>query len=134
MVRNKRGWLRIFEAVIAVVLILGAILMMYTNQRKSADDGAYISDWQEEILARIAENSSLRNSVVSENVTVVEDFIKERLLPNLNFSIRICNLTEPCPLEFYVDRDIFVKPRTISGTLEVYNPKELRFFVWRIEE
>jgi len=131
---NKKGWLRIFEAVIAIILILGAILLMYTNEKTTIDEGGYISDWQEEILARIAENESLRNFVVDENNPPIVKFIQDNLLPNLNFTTRICNLTGPCSMEFYIDRDIFAQERIISGTLERYNPRKIRFFVWRIQE
>lgn len=133
VISNKRGWLRVFEAVLAVLLILGAILLIYRGQQKIPEEGNYILDWQTEILSRIAENENLRNAVASQNKEVVNEFIEENLLPNLNFSTKICALTGPCPMDFYVERDIFVQERIISGTLEIYQPRKLRFFVWKIE-
>lgn len=128
---NKKGWLRIFEAVIAILLIMGAILLIYTSQREEVNEGRYIMDWQEEILNRIAENDSLRSAVVGETYGPIETFISSSLLPNLNFSIKICGLTGQCSMEFYVEEDIFVQERIISGTIETYNPKRIRFFVWK---
>jgi hypothetical protein len=60
--------------------------------------------------------------------------LEENILPNLNFTIKICNLTGPCSMGFYVAQDIFVRERVIAGTLETYDPKKIRFFVWKIQE
>ncbi len=128
---NKRGWLRIFEAVVAIMLILGAVLLIYSNQRNESSESRYIMDWQEEILNRVAENETLRNAVAGgENETIVS-FIEGNLLPNLNFSISICNLDVSCPMRGYVEEDIFVQERIVSGTIDIYHPKQVRFFVWK---
>ncbi len=130
VIKNKRGWLRVFEAVLAIILIMGSILLIYRSQQISPQTGSYIEDWQKEILTRIAEDESLRNNIVENKSDPVWNFINASLLPNLNFSIKICNLTGPCPLEFYPGGDIFAQERIISGTIEKYDPKKLRFFVW----
>ena len=134
VIKNKRGWIRIFEAVIAVLLILSALLLIYKSQQVVPQESKYVQDWQVEILARIAENDELRNATINKETTPLNNFIEEMLLPNLNFTLKICNLTGPCSMEFYVERNIYVQERIISGTLEEYSPKKIRFFVWRIEE
>ena len=34
---NKRGWIRILEATIAVLIVMGVLLVIYTNESSSPD-------------------------------------------------------------------------------------------------
>ncbi len=130
VIRNKRGWLKIFEAVIAIMLILGAVLLIYSNQQNTNTNQRYIADWQVEILNRIAENETLRNATINLQEAPIKNFIENNTLPNLNFTIKICNLTGPCGLDIYIPGDVFSQERIISGLIDHYNPKRIRLFVW----
>ena len=45
--------------------------------------------------------------------------------------MKICNIDErPCKPELPLDREVFVEDRIVSATLEDYNPKKVRLFVW----
>lgn len=131
VIKNKKAWLRIFEAVIAIVLVMGAALLIYSNQRKTITEEKYIQDWQVEILKRIAENDTLRDAIVDNQSSPVRDFIELNKLNNINFSIKICEINGICLMDSYVDSVVFVQERIISGTIEKYGPKKVRFFVWR---
>ena len=132
MVMNKKAWLRIFEVSIAVVLILSSILLIYNAQQGSRIETDTITDWQVEILRTIADDNDLRNYVVQNNSTAITDFINDSISSNLNFYIRICPLVGSCSLDApgVVGKEIFVQERIISGTIEEYSPKRLRFFIW----
>jgi hypothetical protein len=130
VIKNKRGWLKIFEAVIAIMLILGAVLLIYANQQTTNTNQRYIADWQVEILNRIAENETLRNATINLQEAPINHFIENNTPPNLNFTIKICNLTGPCGLDIYISEDVFSQERIISGLIDNYNPKRIRFFVW----
>lgn len=137
MVMNNRGWLRVFEAVLAVLLIFGALLLVYRSQMTSQEEDVYISDWQIEILSRLADSDELRSATINENISEIYKFIDANIPPRLNYTLKICDITGSpgyCSLNssLYTGREIFVQERIISGTLETYNPKRIRFFVWRI--
>jgi hypothetical protein len=138
VIRNKRGWLRIFEATIAIMLILSSLLLIYRSQQTAPRESDYVLNWQNEMLSGIANDNELRNATLFNNTEPLKVFIDDNLLPNLNYSIKICDgLIGSCPMEDVEynqikDKDIFVQERIISGTLEKIDPKRIRFFVWKV--
>ena len=54
------------------------------------------------------------------------------MLPkNLNFATNICGVNDACGSnEVPYDKNVYTKEILISSTLEKYEPKKLRFFVW----
>jgi hypothetical protein len=135
MVMNKKGWLRIMEAFLAVMIIVGAIAIIYTNQRGESGESAYIKDLQNQIIQDISQNEDLRNAILSNDASPLNEFINKSIPASLNFTIKICAIDAVCALETtaeLVKKDIYAQERVISGSLSVYNPKRFRLFVWRI--
>lgn len=137
MVKNKRGWLKIFEASIAIIIILSTILIIRNLGTNTEVDNNYIIDLEGEILRELSESDELRMEIVNgtnwENVSI---FIKERLPSNWNFSFRVCNSTGPCEFEEdYPNTEVFVQERAIYGVLSkgAYSNewRRIRLFVWR---
>jgi hypothetical protein len=128
---NKKAWLRIVEAVIAILIIAGAVLYFTINQTKKTDISGIVFERQTKILEVISKNESLRNSVITENKTEVESYISRVIPSSWNFSINICELDDICNRGATPnDRDIYVSERMITSTLINYSPKKIRFFVW----
>jgi uncharacterized membrane protein len=137
MVKNKKGWLRIFEATIAILLIFGAILLIYQGKRTD-NDTSYIKDLQGNILSEIAQNNYLRMEIVNDSLEKrnVTQFIRERLPSNWDFNFSICNVTGLCEFqEEYPNTDVFAQERVIAGVLseDQYSEdwRRIRLFVWK---
>lgn len=133
MVKNKKGWLRIAEAFIAVVLIVGALTILFFNREDKKKDDSYIRDIQKDILEEIANDEQLRNIALKKNESELKDKIRT-LVPEAFFvEIRICNLNESyCIMtREYPKKDVFVEDRVISGNLSLYDPIRVRLFLWR---
>ncbi len=135
---QKRGWMRILEAVIAI-LILASVLIYFTvkNQVDTQNKQAVqrIIDLQANILQDIASNSTLRNATLQNDTVMLRNFIEFNLDRSLNFSIGICLINETIcpPVPTITTRsDVFVDERIVSSTLDNYNPKLLRLYVWRV--
>jgi len=148
--KNKRGWLRILEATIAVMIIGGVLLVVYTNQPdRRVPPSDYIKSLERQILYDIASNSSLRLNVLNlvnenstdENFNNLTLFIDSKIPYAFNFSIRVCglgNVTDFCKMDnntyiATIGKNIFSEDVFISSDLgggAVYNPKRLRLFVW----
>ncbi len=130
---NKRGWIRIVEALIAVLMILGAIIFIIdTNNKKNySEKENYINDLQKNVLDEISNNLELRNFALSKNESEIKKRISGYFPDFYEFDVRVCNLTEDyCLLQIYPNKNIYVADKIISGTLEVYSPVKVRIFLW----
>lgn len=132
---NKRGWIRITEAVVAILIMASVLIVLYTNNAPQVSFSSYVSDLQIRILGDIADSSTLRNEVLASseagNTTALVSFVGNSTPSNFNFAVRVCSLTNSaCPLGFSVNQEVFVEDRIISSNLTKYEPKMLRLFIW----
>ena len=154
--KNKRGWMRILEATIAVMIVSGVLVVVYSKQvdRKIAP-AEYFFKLQRHILSDIYSRTDLRLAVLNSyndsdpndgNFSIISDFIGGRTPGAFNYSLRICDLgdeTDRCKMKnsdyiATLEKDVFVEDTIISadlgdGTNAVYtNGKKLRFFIWEL--
>lgn len=131
VMKNKKAWIRIVEAFLASLIILGAVLViMSRTENKNLNDDVY--DKQREILDVIAKNESLRNQIILNQYSQVKEAISNMIPLNWNFSVNICNINEVCnKVDTPNDRELYASEVIITSTLKEYNPKKLRFFVWK---
>jgi len=130
---DRKAWLRIVEAFLAILIILTALLVIMSRQEERADITGSVHEKQSEILEIISKDNALRNETIttttSENNAVINNAIKKMAPNSWNFSTRICNLAEACGMTT-PDKEIYVSERIITSTLDDYAPKKLRLFVW----
>jgi len=139
MVIGKRGWIRIMEASIAIMILGGVLLVVFNNQAPNTDSSDYIRSIMHEVVDQVYSDETLVNYVLSENETMLNSYVGANI-PNvfLNYSLLICDLTNPiasCELnselqDYLVDRDLYVEDIIVSSNLTEYNPKLVRFYVW----
>ena len=139
VIKNNRGWIRILEATIAVLMVTGILIVVYSRHNDtnpSPED--YIYSLQKQILKDISSRSDLRNYVLTENTNLLDNYVDKKIPKTLNYSLKVCNLTNPptpCKLdaaEFIAtkDDDIYVEEVIISADFEIYDPKVVKLFVW----
>ena len=150
--RGKRGWIRILEATIAVLIVSATMLAVYSQQtieRDSVKDYAYTV--QKEALADISSNENFRllalgvqdDSPGDSAYDTLNAFVASNIPPSFGFYLRVCELGDAdnhCKMDSEMfkatmDYDIFVEEVVISaeigdGTNEVYSPKKVRLFFW----
>lgn len=136
---NKRGMLRIVEASIAVVIVLGVILIISRNQNTRTERD--ISEFIPGFLNEMALNTAWRDKVFNDETGAVSDF--ESYLNNkienqkIGYKGVICkNIYETCGgLANYPDDaegGIFSGERVISASLGAgnYSPKKVKLYLW----
>ena len=64
---NKKGWLRIIEAFIAILLILGVFVVIYSKVIDRPQKSDYIYNLEKGILDEISFNPDLRAAVLNMN-------------------------------------------------------------------
>ncbi|OQW98957.1 MAG: hypothetical protein BWK74_03295, partial [Desulfobacteraceae bacterium A6] len=150
---NKGGWIHILEATIAVLIVAGVMMSVYSDQ--SAREVLNIEDYsyslQNEILDDIATNTTLRSEAMKVVVDLPTDpsydildaYVATKIPEDFGHLLRVCNLggsNDYCkmdPIIFYAtrDKDVFVEDVVISaeigdGTEAEYSPKKVRLFFW----
>ena len=131
---DKKAWLRIVEAFLAIIIILGAVLVIMVKQEPKTDISESVYERQGQILDIISKNEELRNDILIEKGDQIEIVILELIPGNWNYSINICNITLICPNPIQVhETEVYSREKMVTSNLTKYSPKKLRFFVWMKE-
>ena len=138
MIKNKKAWLRIFEAFLAIILVMGVLLLFYSQSKETVDTSEYVYSFQMRILDGISMDSSLRGEVVTFNPASqnkLDKYALENIPADYDFELKVCGINEVCKmnntnLKKTLDKEVFVEEKIVSGTLSSYNPKKVRLFVW----
>lgn len=140
---NRRGWIRIVEALIAILLIAGFLILILDNQengQKNISEKVYLAE--DSILREVQLNFTYRTYILGIGETSVEfENFEERLknhvtarVPNyLNCTGKICDFGyDPvCDIDS-LERNIYVRSVMIAANSTDYNPKLLKIFCWTI--
>jgi len=148
---DKIGFIRMIEATIAVMIILGALLVISSNKEVGVvrdltetlppflDEVAQDVDKRREIIQDYdtdLDHTQFDNALILEGI---EQFLRERIKNDaLEIEVRICDLEVVCFLkrEPYPDTEIFTAERAISATLDPktnFSPRKLKIFLWKRE-
>jgi hypothetical protein len=134
--KNKRGWIRITEAVVAILIMASVLIVMYTNDTPSLSYSDYVFNLQTRILMDVADRADLRNATLYSNEPDLHPKLKEyfdsSIPSNFNYTVVVCSLSASvCSADLTsVEKEIFVEDRIISSNLEKYDPKMLRLYIW----
>jgi len=131
---NKKGFLRIIEAVIGILIIMTAVLIIASNRVDNVDISDEVYEKQRYILDSISNNEDMRLEIIKDKTILTNSFISKNIPGSWNFTTNICEVDEVCNQGTPNDRDVYVSETIISATLKDYpndESRKLRFFVWR---
>ncbi len=139
MIRNKKGWIKIVEAFVAVLLLAGVMIVVggANPQKESLFERAH--EIQIEILREIQLNDSLRAEIIGTNGEVRwEDFpseTKQKIQDKKpawfeDCQAKICDSGESCELDEPQEENVFSESVIISANITEYNPRVLKLFCW----
>ncbi|MCK5606599.1 hypothetical protein KAR91_32155 [Candidatus Pacearchaeota archaeon] len=142
--RGKRGWIRIVEAVVALLIITGALLIAITGGYLRKDISADVYDSELAILREVAKDQDMRNAIIGivdesaiewerfddiDGLSEVKSKIESRVPPYLECKARICALDRICEID-EESKSIYARSVAITATAQEYNPKQLKLFCW----
>lgn len=144
--KDKKGWLKIIEAFIAMMLITIVLLNVVYDRTSfltdDLEDSVYEAYRQEQIsiLRKIQLDNSLRSKVLSSDLDVplrgedIPESIKAEIEKNtpdyLNCTANICYIQGECSLSEDRKGNIFVEEASIFSNYTHYNPRKLKLFCW----
>jgi hypothetical protein len=138
MVMNRKGFLRIVEATIAVLIILSAFIVIASQ--KEATVTRDLSYRLPPFLDEVAEDQDFRIRIIQNPndanlLGEIENQISNGLDNSaLDLKVKICELKEQCPIDDWPgDFEVFSAERVVSAALDgsAYDAKKLKLFVWR---
>ena len=146
---NKRGWLRIVEAFVSILIVFGTVMTISMTNRDSGDGS--LCTTLTPLLEEIAQKEDLRVAVLNDDPIAIDTFLKERIKnPSIEPEVRICKACidgVACTPEENlcthsqsgIDYDeicagerVISDSATVAGNNQPFEPKKLKIFLFRI--
>ncbi len=140
---SRKGWIRIIEAVVALLIIMGVVLILIDQRYIGQSDiSNSIYKIETSILREVQLNSILRGEVLESTPPVgwndtffplsIKNKITGRIPDYLNCKAKICSLEDNCVLQSNFNINIYAQSVVIMADLEQYNPRQLKLFCWKV--
>lgn len=137
MVNNKRGIIRLLEAVMAIMIIATVLLMVLAQRTNQTEKD--LTPLLNSLLDEVAKNYDFREGILNNNAGSIEEaknFLKAEL-PEERYGLefKVCDIEEVCSLESFPAgaESLYVAERVISASVSNIgiDPKKMKIFVWR---
>ena len=142
--RSKKGWIRIVEVLVAILVIAGVVLIVISqNENKKNNVSLQLQNSQTAILREIQINNFLREEIISIPSLPVENIsfssqapltwnkITEKNPAYLECAAKVCAVDDSCLFANPSGKTVYAQSVIISSTLTTYNPRLLKLFCWR---
>ena len=144
---NKKGWIRIVEASIAILFIAGVVLVVINNNELDVNDDVSLKilDAEISVLREIQLNSSLRAAVLSVSISLLPvesgepgfpEKVREKIdskTPSYLICVsKICSIIDECVLTAENSGSVYAESVLITTNPESssYDPRKLKIFCW----
>jgi len=138
--KDNRGWVRLVEVFVAILLIAGVLLLITKSNAKEESLSATISEQEIAILRDVQLNYTLRTEILNVNSLPLEweyfgneiPNVKNRivgLIPStLDCKAKLCLINDTCILNNLANSNIYAEAIVISADLNTYSPRQLKLF------
>lgn len=137
---NKRGWLRIVEAFVSILIVFGTVMTISMTNRGSSD-GSLCSTITP-LLDEIAQREEYRIAILDNKPEIILDFVKNQIKnPSIEPEVRICEVGSAlCThTQSGIDyEEICAGERIISDSVSTaenrrgFEPKKVKIFLFKI--
>ncbi len=145
--KNRKGWLKIVEAFVAVLLVASVALIVINRNQRDSNISETVYEVEISILREIQLNEALRASVLKATPPIefdgtgegqtnfpndVEKKITERTPNYLECKGKICTPDDSCYLISAEADEIYAESVILTGTDSSgkYTAKQLKIFCW----
>jgi hypothetical protein len=144
MIKNRRGWIRIVEVFIAILLITGSLALLIKNNKVNNEEiELQIHDKMVPVLREIQTNNTMRDAILdaslpvewenfeSQGLTLVRNKIINKIPSGFDCKGKLCALDETCTITLLEEENIYAETAFISADLDTYAPRQLKLFCWK---
>ncbi len=138
--KNNKGWIKIAEAFVAIMLLIGILLIMISSKNVSFNKGERFYNKEAEILGGLQVNKTLRNEVLTSTLPInstnplfsseINGFLESEVPLGMNCTLNLCATNTSCNLEIEVDGPVYVNEVLITGDNTIYSPRIARLFCY----
>jgi len=137
--KNKKGWIKVVEAFMAIVFLIGVIYMVIGSGKFKEETSGLYEEKEYEVLLKIQTNETLRQEIVSQtdftidsNDTGFSDMIKDFLdlnkIPGATCYTKICGSMEDCVIDRNLEGNVFTSEILITNSITTYSPRKVKMF------
>lgn len=138
MVKNKKGWIKIAEAFLAILLLTSILLVMMRSSEVEDEKSKIINKNQVDFLLSLQINNTFREDILSLNELPInsnESGFPGNLKNYLNeeFSnclLNICPIEENCQVENDISEEIYSKEILMNSYEDIYAPRKVRMICY----
>jgi len=139
--KNNKGWIRIAEAFIAVLIVIGAAIIVVGGGIQIEGVSEKVYDIEISILREIQLNNTLRSEILGTSGIIewddfslqapkTKDKIENKIVGWIECVTKICPPESPCLLGEESEKSVYAQSVLITSTLDTFNPRQLKLFCW----
>ncbi|MCL6500841.1 MAG: hypothetical protein K6T16_02295 [Candidatus Pacearchaeota archaeon] len=134
--RDKRGWILIVEAVLAILVLFSFLFMTIARQASQAkqfDKEEYFYSVMNTLALKAEKDAVIRSYVVQEdpNIELIENLLGLELrlmgVKKIGLNATVCDVEEVCDIEIKAE-DVYTTEVVIVTEERDY--KKLKIFIW----
>ena len=133
---DNKGWIRIAEAFVSVLIVIGASILVIKGGIQGDDISEKIYDIEMSILNEIRLNENLRGEIIGTSGIIewnnfpsqTKNKIIDKTPGGLECTAKICSPESVCLLEGDSEKNIYAYSTLITSTLTNYNPRIIKLF------
>ena len=145
---NKRGWLKVVESFIAIMLVMAIVLVVISNKDTRKDDASLaFYNTEKSILKEIQLNNTLRSEIINTPEGTeggetgfpeqTKSKIETKTPSQINCTAKICSPSDICLLTDekitllgIKEKNVYVESVMITSTFDTFSPRVLKLFCW----
>jgi hypothetical protein len=142
--KNKKGWIKILEAFIAIIMLISVILLVVNHEKYETKETSNLLISQSAFLVLVQTNETFRNEILALDVSSssyeiddegfpsnLKNYIESEFSGRTTCLAKICNTTSECSMENYPEKEVFSRSAIITSNLQEFDPKKLSLFCHR---
>ena len=141
--KNKRGWIRVLEVFIALLMITSVSLVAINREYKSKSDvSTNILEIENSILRNIQLDDNIREYILELNAADLPLELKkfnadlktkiEGGVPSyLECDAKICEIGDACEIVTASEKDAYIQSVILTANRDNFNPTVLKLACWR---
>lgn len=129
--KDKKAWLRVMEAVIAILIIMGVVIFITSSYAPKKDISVIAYEKEKYILDLISKNYSLREDILKNDNLNINKTVYLMIPVSWDFETRICGIDDLCGgFRTPVNKEVYASEIVVTSVNTMYEPKKIRMFVW----
>src|SRR3989344_8263983 len=113
---DNRGWLRIVEASVAVMIVLSILFFIYLNKPVVSGE-ADLSQFARDVLSEVASNVTLRGDILSEDTEALNSSVANYIQGRYEFEVIICDVGSACGQLVFRETEVYAAASVVSSKL-----------------